>query len=225
MKARRASGLVLACTLAAGSASASILEIVQHVELDPATSVAARESGTWVFEDDGFGNFVARYVFTRTETRLAGSFDLLLTTYVWDEDYFGNPVANPSSETWVSFRDPAVAALDANLLVDLALSARLSGDQFAGDNGPCSFPMDPWTYCSGWSTGYLSSMSGTLTGASIVLNGVFPEPGFWSTGTTTYTINGTVDPARDLNAVPTPAPFLLLIPALATLPRLRTRRA
>lgn len=95
MKPHRFASLLVLLALTASRSHATVITDTRHVIVDPATSIAVYHSSSWVFGPDGLGGLVE----VTRDTRVGGSFDLVLSTYVWDLDWLGQPVENPVVQT------------------------------------------------------------------------------------------------------------------------------
>lgn len=156
MKLQFASMLLLA--LGSTPAMSTVIVETRQVTVDPASSHATRSSAQFVLNQSGLLELVE----TNTSTRLAGNFDLIRTSYIWDDPLFAVPPNDPPGETWINFANVQLQTLDVPVGIDLSIGARLlDGGSFIGDNGPCSSPQPPNTFCTGFSTGPLSTQPAT----------------------------------------------------------------
>ncbi len=153
------------------------------------------QSAYWVF--DG-GNFYS--VSPPDEVRnISGSFDVEFSHYWW-EYTLGYPDGSTAitDQYWMTLENSTVTGVSDWSAFSLFVSQiRSQGNDYSslsGDTSPCSMPMGPDTYCTGFSIGSISSITGGLTGGLLNLNGAIPLG--YSGDTYTY----------HLEAVPVPIP-------------------
>ena len=161
--------------------SSGVETSTRHYLIGPGSTVTYHPATRFVFsvgDDPASGS-------PSPETRgLSGSFDADVSRYWWDYDLvvagqpgvgryeqFGLQLKNPQLagvEDWTGFGLPSyfIAITGAQL------------NELNGNNGPCTFPSGPDTYCSGFVNGALASVTGSRDGENLVLTGLIPLDSF-----------------------------------------------
>jgi len=192
--------------LVTGSASAVIITdwgidvVARHFVINGAVSSVTHNPG---FNFDG----------TPTQTyAVSGEFDASFSRYWWsyylDGDVHGAQGTFIFEQNWLTFSNPnLIWTDDPGGFVFPNYFVRVDGANLFGDEGPCNFPSDPNTYCSGWTNGPLASLTGTIENSNILLQGSMPISGG----------NLFEDFAYDIqaNAIPEPGMLALFLSGLA----------
>lgn len=229
---RKALAAFALLALSASPTLATVITEKRHVIVDPTNSSATSTTTELV----NLPNGGLEAVTTTKSTRIAGEFDLVLTTYIWENE---NPISweieDPTSsglpnfipiypqETWVSFTNINLQLVDEIIDIDLLLMAELEGDIFSNDGHPCSYPKPPSTLCTGFISGEPTTLTGILTDQTLKMSVVQPNNLALPPSGITFTINGMFATAGNTqNAVPLPSTLLLITTALLGLRRFKT---
>lgn len=110
---------------------------------------------------------------------ISGEFDANFSRYWWryflDGDINGTQGSFISEQNWLTFSN-------ANIVGDISPSGfqfpnyfvYVDGSELSGNEGPCNFPFDPNTSCSGNINGPIASLAGLLENRRISLQGFMP---------------------------------------------------
>ncbi|QSA96927.1 hypothetical protein [Methylococcus sp. EFPC2] len=144
---------------------------------------------------------------------LSGRFNVEFYRYWWTSlppDAESGATPYTTEEPWARLKNAELHGAES--LAGFALPnflLRVIGAELSGDSGPCSFPSGPDTYCSGWSTGNTSGLTGTVQEHALQLNGWIPT-GVNVTEGYSYHINA-------VESVPLPPSLTLMAGGLAGL--------
>jgi len=156
---------------------------------------------------------------------VSGQFDVVFSRHWWeyyqDFDPQGLQGTFLAESDWVQFKK-ADLVLDPSLggFVFPGYFLRRTGDQFSGDDGPCSLPFGPDTFCSGFVLGPLSSLVGQIAPDGRLTFGGSQPTGFFEGFS--YQVNASEVKAA---AVPLPASVWLFAAGLGLLWRETRRRS
>lgn len=145
---------------------------------------------------------------------ISGGFDSTYSHYWWkyylDGDDTGSLGTYLYSQDWLTFSNATIIGdISPAGFAFPAYFVRVSGSSLSGDEGPCSFPSDPNTFCSGFSNGPIAAMTGTYADGTISLQGSLPIADGNLFEEFTYSITA--------NSVPEPGVLLLLFSGLTGL--------
>ncbi len=185
--------------------------ITQRYTIDTANSQILYNTREIVFDiEDSSGQ-------TQQTFELAGSFDVQFQRHWWRYYQSGDVTGSQGTfefiSNWLEFSNPLLEAEDLPAdFVFPTFNIRTNNVSFEGNNGPCSMPFGPNTYCTGFSTGSLSVLSGTLEDGLLILDGSQPM----NSGVYTYHLEAT--------SVPLPGAWLLFVSMLGVLGWMRKQR-
>lgn len=141
---------------------------------------------------------------------LTGKFDIEVYRYWWQYETSPGGGTAEYTELWAALTNAELHGAESLAGFELPhFLMRFSGENLIGSDGPCSGPMGPDTYCTGFSNGFPSSVSGTLQDDALQLDGWIPH-GFYVSEGYSYHINAVA-------AVPLPPAFALLASSIVAL--------
>lgn len=205
---------VVMAVFMAGPASAVIIvdsgvdSVTKHFVIDGAVSTVTHNPGMSFFDQP-----------TAQTYAISGGFDASFSRHWWkyflDGDVSGSQGTFLFSEDWLTFGNATVLGnTSPSGFAFPTYFVRVDGSSLSGDEGPCSFPFGPDTYCSGFSSGPIASLTGVYEDGSISLQGSMPIVGGNLFEEFLYGIVA--------NSVPEPGMLALLLSGIAGL--LFTRR-
>ena len=164
----------------------------QNYVIDAAQSTITYNPGILTVGGDGSDSSPSTVTYN-----VAGTFTLNINHFSW---------STPSD--WVQFTNSAVVVNGQipGFQLPLFFSELTSPTQFAGNDGPCSGPRTPDTFCTGFQNGPSSSLSGQFQDGELLLTGYQPNENHLFGGGYNYSFVATV--------VPVPAAFWLFASAL-----------
>lgn len=139
---------------------------------------------------------------------ISGEFDASFSNYWWtyyvDGDIDGTQGALIYQETWLRFSNEAIVG-SAGLqgFVFPNYFARVTGATISGDDGACTIPLGPNSYCSGSTNFPFASMTGAFEDGVLTLQGSVPVVGGNLFEYFSYSIRA--------NAVPEPGTLALIL--------------
>ncbi|WP_347257884.1 PEP-CTERM sorting domain-containing protein [Methylocaldum sp.] len=151
---------------------------------------------------------------------LTGRFDIEFYRYWWRSEISmdGGTLEDTTEQFWAQLISTELYGAESLPEFDLPrFSLQVIGDTLYGNSGPCFGPMPPNTYCTGFSTGLPSELTGIFQGQALQLDGLTPAGLFWGAGYS-YHINAVA-------AVPLPSTLALLVSGVAGLLGWRRRTA
>lgn len=163
--------VALSGMLASGAASAVIV-VDSGVDTETRSYVIGPGSALSYQATWGFGDTVLPQAVSLTG-RFDASFERHWWSYYLDSDPTGEQGSFIQESYWLRLSEPELSETD--LPSDFSFPTYylgVSGNELSGNDGACSFPMGPNTYCSGTTLfGSVSSLTGTLTPAGLELEG------------------------------------------------------
>jgi hypothetical protein len=110
---------------------------------------------------------------------ITGSFTATVSSYWWDYFLDGDPSGSKgtfrSDATTIQFTNPVISgAISPDDFQFPGFAATMTGNEFSGNDGGCSLPLGPDTYCAGFTTPGFASYSGNISGKRIALHGYAP---------------------------------------------------
>ncbi len=188
---------------------------VQHLFIDSSQSSVTAVRESYIFDP----NTDAPSLITESQIlSIMGAFDARVTEYRLGcaDTPFGS-ICQSVTQT-IQLIDPAIEVNTGEEREFLfpTFSAYFTAPDFSGDSGPCSVTL-PGSYCTGFSSGPLSSFEGTFDGIDLQVNGIDPDGDLFGGVDYHYIINASVHP------VPVPSAILMLSVALGFLSFFKTR--
>lgn len=141
--------------------------VIKQYAIDGSASSVTHEPG-FTFDDQVARTYAVSGVFEANFARYWWS-------YFLDGDIQGDKGTFIFEQNWLTFSNADIVGNISPSGFNLpSYFMSVNGSELSGDNGPCNFPKDPNTSCTGFSDGNLASMRGELGNGSIWIRGFVP---------------------------------------------------